>query len=446
MSDKSTFVEPSRLRHLRLPAIVVVVAVFCLAFYRTQQYPVTGGFRVDEIHKSGNAQPHFESHFASSKLHVQTHAASIVELKNGDIRAFWFSGSREGARDVEIHSAVFNSAARQWSQESVVAKRHSTGRAVMRYVSKLGNPVCGRAADGRLWLFYVTVSVGGWSGSSITAKVSEDEGKTWSKPRRLVTSPFFNISTMVKGTPFLFADGTMGVPVYHEMINKFAEILRLDEQGNVVDLQRISSAKEHALQPVMVIKSTLEALILTRNSGSMKPRHAWIAATKDGGKSWSKPQDSQLLNPNSALSALALPDGRILAVSNNQERQGISKGRDALALMISQQDGKKWKMLYRLEDRAAERDTDLKQNAYERIMDVAARHSDATLKNTAEAHQYAVSAGSAMCGTEGCGFEFSYPYLIETKSGEFHLVYTWNRSFIKHISFNRAWLNQQLQK
>jgi len=448
MSDKSTFAGIFRLHHLRLAAVAIVLAVFFLAFYNTRQYPVARGFQVNEIRDSKNSQPHFESHFASSQLHVQAHAASIVALKDGRLRAFWFSGSREGASDVEIHSAVFDPAARQWSGETVVATRPTTERAVRRYISKLGNPVCGRAADGRLWLFYVTVSVGGWSGSSLTARVSADEGNTWSTPRRLVTSPFFNISTMVKGTPFLFADGTMGVPVYHEMINKFAEILRLDARGNVVDLQRLSSGKEHALQPVMLIKSTLEALVMMRNSGPMKPRHAWITSTQDGGKSWSKPEDSGLLNPNSALSALPLPDGRILAVANNQVRQGISKGRDALALMISGPDGKHWKMVYRLENHVAARGMDLGKSMYQHMMVKAARHSDATLATSSEdvVQQYATSAGSAMCGDDGCGFEFSYPYLIQTKTGDFHLVYTWNRSFIKHIWFNRAWLNQQLQK
>jgi hypothetical protein len=36
--------------------------------------------------------------------------------------------------------------------------------------------------------------------------------------------------------------------------------------------------------------------------------------------------------------------------------------------------------------------------------------------------------------------------LIQTRSGDFHLVYTWNRSFIKHVQFSRAWLDQQLGK
>jgi predicted neuraminidase len=41
-------------------------------------------------------------------------------------------------------------------------------------------------------------------------------------------------------------------------------------------------------------------------------------------------------------------------------------------------------------------------------------------------------------------FEFSYPHLVRTGSGDFHLVYDWNRTFIKHVWFNSAWLERAL--
>ena len=111
-----------------------------------------------------------------------------------------------------------------------------------------------RAADGTLWLFYVSVSLGGWAGSSITMMTSDDDGASWNTPRRLVTSPFINISTLVKGAPFLYADGTMGLPVYHEFVSKFAEILRLDKTGKVIDKQRLAAGGQGTLQPVVLVQ------------------------------------------------------------------------------------------------------------------------------------------------------------------------------------------------
>ena len=40
---------------------------------------------------------------------------------------------------------------------------------------------------------------------------------------------------------------------------------------------------------------------------------------------------------------------------------------------------------------------------------------------------------------------FSYPYMIQTTNGHYHLVYTWNRFQIKHVVFNNSWLEQLAQ-
>jgi predicted neuraminidase len=385
----------------------------------------------------------FESHFASSRLHVQTHASSLVELKDGRIRAFWFSGSREGASDVTVNSAVFDPVKDEWGAEQVVASRASTQRALHRYISKLGNPVAARAADGTLRLFYVTVSLGGWAGSSITMMTSNDDGETWGAPRRLITSPFINISTLVKGTPFLYADGSMGVPAYHESFSKFAEILHLDAAGNVIDKQRLASAGQGTLQPVVLLKSPNDALILTRYSGKDNPHLARSLSTEDGGQHWSGVKKSSFPNPDAALSATALPDGRLLAVLNHQEQ-----GRDSLSLMLSTDGGVNWKELRRLEEMSVIRDKKLDEKQCMHIVQGLILNSDARLALAPEAtlDEYVDSAKARVRADGGCNFEFSYPYLIQARNGDFHLTYTWNRVFIKHVMFDQLWLNRHLKK
>ena len=385
----------------------------------------------------------FESHFASSRLHVQTHASSLVELNDGRVRAFWFSGTREGASDVTIDSAVFDPVKGEWGAEQVVATRSGTQRALHRYVSKLGNPVAARAADGSLRLFYVTVSLGGWAGSSITMMTSNDEGETWSAPRRLITSPFINISTLVKGTPFLYADGSMGVPVYHESFSKFAEILHLDAAGNVIDKQRLASAGQGTLQPVLLLKSPNDALVLTRYSGKDNPHLARSLTTEDGGHHWSGVEKSSFPNPDAALSATALPDGRLLAVLNHQ-----GQGRDSLSLMLSTDGGVKWRELRRLEEMRVLRDKKLDEKQCMHIVQGLVLNSDARLASAPEAtlDEYVDSAKARVRADGGCNFEFSYPYLIQAHNGDVHLVYTWNRVFIKHVMFDQLWLSRHLRK
>lgn len=453
----------------RVITLIIVVVAFGFGMYKAWQQPSpTFGFRLPAIdppvaqavpevkppvrkrrrHFRRDEEPNvvvgrFESHFASSRLHVQVHASSLVELKDGRIRAFWFSGTREGASDVTINSATYDPARDEWGPEQVVATRSSTQRALHRYVSKLGNPVVGRAADGTLRLFYVTVSLGGWAGSSITMMSSSDDGETWNSPRRLITSPFTNISTLVKGTPFLYADGSMGVPVYHELFGKFAEILHLDLAGNVVDMQRLAQAGQGTLQPVLLVKSQNEALVLTRYAGKDNPHLARSISTEDGGQHWNAVEKSSMPNPDAALSAVALPDGRLLAVLNHQEQ-----GRDSLSLMLSADGGHNWRELHRLEEMRVLRDKKLDEAQCLHIVRGLLLNSDARLGGVPDAtlDEYVDSAKARVRADNGCNFEFSYPYMIQARNGDFHIAYTWNRVFIKHVVFDQTWLNRHLKK
>ena len=420
----------------RLVLSGLVLLAFGFGFFKAMHHPSPALFQVIPSQKSQPQAAYFHSSFASSKFHVQTHAASLVELKDGRIRAFWFSGSREGAPDVEIHSAVYDPVRRQWGTEQKVVDRVTTERSLLRYVRKLGNPVVARAADGTLRLFYVTVSLGGWAGSSITTMSSGDEGATWSAPCRLVTSPFLNISTLVKGTPFLYADGTLGLPVYHEFISKFGELLRLDKGGAIIDKQRLVPGGWGALQPVVLAQNEHDARVLMRHAGR-GPRRVVSVTTQDAGMHWSAPQISALQNPDSALSAVMLPDGRMLAVLND-----VEQGRDALSLMISADTGLTWEKVYQLED---QRGAKLDQADYLKTVAGLLRSSDMNI-SAGQMQEYLASVEQQACAGQRCRFEFSYPYLIRARNGDYHLAYTWNRAFIKHITFNQAWLDKQVEE
>ena len=324
------------------------------------------------------------------------HAASMIALKDGAVRAFWFAGSREGAADVSIYSSVYDSTSANWSAPTVVMDRISAEKGLARYIAKLGNPVPARLADGRLQLFFVTVSIGGWAGSSISAITSDDEGLTWSNPQRMISSPLLNLSTLVKSPSITFTDGLLGLPAYHEWIGRFGEFLRI-EAGQVIDKRRMSSGRG-AIQPLVFVNDAQDANAYfrqTRSSGL--PKQIPVSHTQNAGQSWQQSEDLAIANPNSAVAGLILNSGARILVLNN-----IENGRYRLALMMSDAKSGQWQTIEVLEDDEALPDAQRK--------------------------------------------EYSYPYLITVDGDDAHLVYTWDRKKIRHRYFSSAWLKHSLNK
>jgi predicted neuraminidase len=172
-----------------------------------------------------------------------------------------------------------------------------------------------------------------------------------------------------------------------------------------------------------------------RYSGS-EPYRVVETLTRDAGQHWTRPNRSALSNPDAALSGVVLPDGRLLVALNN-----IEEGRDVLSLVISGDGGGTWQTVHQLEDQSARRGQPPDEGRYLRTIERLARASDGGL---ADPTAYGPSVRRAMYWGLRYHFEFSYPSLIQTRGGDFHLVYDWNRTLIKHVRFNRAWLNQRL--
>ena len=335
------------------------------------------------------AQPSLRMDWLPDTGAPSVHAASLIALKDGAVRAFWFAGSREGAPDVVINTAVFDPQASRWSAPTVVMDRVSAEKGLSRYIAKLGNPVPARMADGRMQLFFVTVSIGGWAGSSISTVISDDEGLTWGRPQRLISSPLINLSTLVKSPAIAFADGRLGLPAYHEWIGRFGEFLRI-EANQVIDKRRMSSGRG-AIQPVMFVDSPQDASAFFRQTrSSTQLKQIPVSETKDAGQSWVTAKDLEISNPNSALAALTLANGTRLMVLNN-----IEAGRYRLVMVMRESNSPQWKVIQVLED-------------------------DESLTNDQRR-------------------EFSYPYLVSASGADAHLAYTWDRKKIRHVYFPANW-------
>ena len=371
--------------------------------------------------RSADGHFHFDARFVSSKPGQAVHAASVAEMRDCGLRAVWFSGSREGAGDVAIKTAVMDAASLQWGEETTLFDRTQLQQGLWRYVKKLGNPVISRLPDGSLMLAMVNVSLGGWAGSSITWLRSTDDGISWSAPRRLVTSPFLNISTLVKGAPIFYENGEIGLPVYHEFVSKFAEILRVSPQGQVLDKTRIPGSQT-SLQPVVLVADSQRAQVYMRSGKAIA---VMMSATDDAGKTWSATRATTWPNPDSALAGVVTGTGQQWLALNTHP-----KNREVLALLQTPVGGSFDGAVPWTVEASPNPEARLSVGDYERLLSDELQAHGAS---PTQVQAYVASAKRQLCGADTCAQEFSYPYLLQSRDGYLHLVYTWHRSRIKHV-------------
>jgi len=321
------------------------------------------------------------------------HVGSICELSDGRLTAAWYGGTREGAKDVAIFLATKDPGhPTRWSKPKRVVDRISASRELYRYIKKVGNSIIFTGSGDRLYLIYVTISAGGWSGSSLNVKVSSDAGITWNNSRRLTLSPFFNISELVRSKPVPLNSGGFALPIYHECLGYFPEILWIQsgrEDGAIAFRKSRMAGGQSFIQPSVVAYGPALATGFYRCRSDKKA--VGVAVTKNAGVSWSEPQTLNLPNPDSAVDAILLSDHRILLAFNDSVQN-----RENLRLAVSDDRGSDWVRI-------------------------------ATLESTQ-------------------GEKYSYPYMIRSQDGLIHLVYTWHRKRIKHVVFNEAWINAQMKR
>lgn len=418
-------------------AAALVIGVHGLAWWMYPAYEMSGFATETAWDDSAeiSAKPEMSRRFVSSDLDEFVHSSSITALPGGNLMSVWFAGSREGAADVEIRGARFDSSTGEWGDEEVLATRDMTRQAVGKPIRKLGNPVIALAPDDRLWLFYVSVSLGGWAGSAINVMVSDDLGNTWSAPRQLITSPFINISTLVRSAPVFHQDGSIGLPVYHEFLGKFPEYLYMDADGRVVDKFRMADGA-NSLQPTVVTLDERRAIALLRYAG-VEEGHVLATMTADAGRTWSEELPVAPWNPNSSLSAVRSHRNTLLVAQNN-----LADGRFRLTLDESTFSLSTWSLIDTVDESTDAEGDPIPLKEYAPLM------REQFLKASGPKRQmlldeYLQLMEERVCRRGLCNFDYEYPYMIRSDDGRYHLVYSWNNSFIKHVSFNRAWVEAQ---
>jgi len=242
------------------------------------------------------------------------HCSMVSLLPGGDLIAAWYGGQREGSGDVAVFTARWTPGGESWSQPQRVIDREQAQVELDRPVKKLGNTVVFPDRHGTLWMVYVSVMVGGWSGCSLNVKASLDNGQTWGESRRLSLNPYMNLSSLVRSRPVYASDGRIGLPIYHEMALKYPQVLWLEPEprGRLRDYElRSLPAESELLQPVLVPLGKDRMLMLLRDG--RPERTLRVAFSRDNGWTWSPTAQTSLPNPDAAVDAVRLRDGRILS-------------------------------------------------------------------------------------------------------------------------------------
>jgi predicted neuraminidase len=287
------------------------------------------------------------------------HASTVVEHEPGKLMAAWFGGDREGAKNVQVWASNFDG--KKWSEPAVVGSEPG---------QPCWNPVLFKTAKGTLFLWYKAgPSPQTWTGFE---RQSTDGGKTWTKPEMMPAGMW----GPVRAKPIQLKDGTILAGTSVESHRNWTPYVDRSTDNGATWLRSSPfpvPGKMNQIQPTLFEAEDGRIVALMR---SRDPRKVCRAESKDGGKTFTPAEETELPNPSTGLDVVKTGPRELFLVYNH-----TPIGRTPLSLARSTDDGKSWKKVKDLE---------------------------------------------AELG------EYSYPAMILSTAGKLEITYTWRRTHIKH--------------
>ena len=244
--------------------------------------------------------------------------------------------------------------------------------------SSLGNPVLFFVPDGTLHLLCALVRGFYWTDAVLLGSTSADGGRSWTEPRQLRPEA----GLMVRHAPVERADGSLLLPAYDERKHEPVLLAARTPFDRWEPLARLSGTP--LIQPALVRNGSARLTMLLRPADA--ERVVWRSESSDDGHTWSTPRPTPLPSAPSGLGGFWW-NGSLAVVHNPTQGQE----RFPLSISVLRTGHEEW--------------------AGPRHVDTAA-------------------------------FELSYPCFLVGNDGNVHGVYSYNRRFIKYVTLDSNWWNE----
>ena len=328
-------------------------------------------------------------------LYASSHAANLLQLKNGDILCFWFSGEGEGHFNAIVMSRL-PKGSRQWSAPVQVA--HQNHRSFQ-------NPVAFQLPSGDIWLLHTSQVAGQWQAKAqVQFLVSSDAGNSWSTAKTLFGKP----GSFTRQPPVLLSEKHWLLPIYYTPSRSITD----GAESNYSAVEVTSDGGRHWKECLIphsggLVQQSIVRISQRRFLGFFRSRYADFIyeSTSDDGCAWTPPAPTPLPNNNSSIQATRLKGGSVVLVFNDRSAGAVrdkprTAPRTPLSIALSTDSGKTWPRIRDIE------------------IGLPVGNDDERPKSE----------------------EYSYPSVLQDSEGRIEVAYTYCRQTIKVVRIDEDWI------
>ena len=358
---------------------------------------------------------------------VQSHAANLLALANGDLLCAWFGGTQEGVPDISIYLSRLAAGSVTWTDPVKLSDDPTRSEQ---------NPVLFAAPDGKLWLVYTAQLSGHQNTSIVRRRVSDDNGHTWGPIDTLFDKP----GTFVRQPIVVAHDGAWLCPVFMCRVapgerwsgnDDISVVMRSVDNGRSWSEHEVPGSVGCVHMNIQVLADgTAVALFRSRWAD-----HVYMSRSSNG-IDWSEPRALALPNNNSSIQFTALANGHLALVFNNSSAANSTSRRASLYDDIEDAEDNG-----ALRTQAASVHGTAFWGAPRAPMTLAISTDGGltwpVMRNLETGDGYCMTNNSS----EQLNREFSYPSIVQSQDGRLHIAFTYFRQRIKYVCVTEGWVS-----